>query len=165
VPAQASSSSAADYRSTAYVVYGHTPVPEAVWLNRTICIDTGCVFGGKLTALRSPEKESVDVETARQYYEPAKRFPQAGARPAPVQRSLALREFASDSNPYIGSSKRSPSTGSTSAFLACWRWRSSRSIPGSEKKSARHPLCRASRTFKACNASQYQNRARDAVFA
>ena len=34
------------------VVYGHTPVPEPEWLNRTINIDTGCVFGGKLTALR-----------------------------------------------------------------------------------------------------------------
>ena len=37
------------------VVYGHTPVPEAEWLNRTINIDTGCVFGGRLTALRYPE--------------------------------------------------------------------------------------------------------------
>ena len=43
------------------VVYGHTPVPEAVWLNRTICIDTGCVFGGQLTALRYPERELVSV--------------------------------------------------------------------------------------------------------
>ena len=41
------------------VVYGHTPVPEAEWLNNTICIDTGCVFGGKLTALRYPERELV----------------------------------------------------------------------------------------------------------
>jgi protein phosphatase len=78
---------AADYRGTAHVVYGHTPVPEAVWLNRTICIDTGCVFGGKLTALRYPEKEIVDVEAARQYYEPAKPFPQAAtAEAAPASR-------------------------------------------------------------------------------
>jgi protein phosphatase len=41
-----------DYRGRAMVVYGHTPVPEPQWLNRTINIDTGCVFGGKLTALR-----------------------------------------------------------------------------------------------------------------
>ena len=46
---------AAEYRGQALVVYGHTPVPEAEWLNRTINIDTGCVFGGKLTALRYPE--------------------------------------------------------------------------------------------------------------
>jgi len=43
---------ASDYRGSAMVVYGHTPVPEATWLNGTICIDTGCVFGGQLTALR-----------------------------------------------------------------------------------------------------------------
>src|SRR4029077_12532288 len=42
---------AAEYRGEAMVVYGHTPVPEPEWLNRTINIDTGCVFGGKLTAL------------------------------------------------------------------------------------------------------------------
>ena len=43
---------AAEYRGRAMVVYGHTPVPEPEWLNRTTNIDTGCVFGGKLTALR-----------------------------------------------------------------------------------------------------------------
>ena len=52
---------AAEYRGNAMVVYGHTPVPEPEWLNRTINIDTGCVFGGKLTALRYPEKEIVSV--------------------------------------------------------------------------------------------------------
>jgi len=41
---------AAEYRGRASVVYGHTPVVEPQWLNRTINIDTGCVFGGKLTA-------------------------------------------------------------------------------------------------------------------
>jgi protein phosphatase len=63
---------AADYRGSAMVVYGHTPVPEAEWLNRTICIDTGCVFGGKLTALRYPEKELVQVPARRMYYEPVR---------------------------------------------------------------------------------------------
>ena len=43
---------AAEYRGSAMVVYGHTPVPEPEWLNRTVNIDTGCVFGGRLTALR-----------------------------------------------------------------------------------------------------------------
>lgn len=63
---------AADYRGRAAVVYGHTPVVEPEWLNGTMCIDTGCVFGGKLTALRYPERELVSVPAARVYYEPAK---------------------------------------------------------------------------------------------
>lgn len=65
---------AAEYRGRAMVVYGHTPVPEADWLNGTICIDTGCVFGGKLTALRYPERELVSVEAKRVYAEPARPF-------------------------------------------------------------------------------------------
>jgi len=65
---------AKEYRGSAAVVYGHTPVPEPEWLNRTVNIDTGCVFGGKLTALRYPEKEFVSVPAARTYCEPARPF-------------------------------------------------------------------------------------------
>ena len=65
---------AQDYRGRAAVVYGHTPVLEPEWLNNTICIDTGCVFGGKLTALRWPERELVSVKAGRTYYEPSKPF-------------------------------------------------------------------------------------------
>ncbi|MFD5628440.1 polynucleotide kinase-phosphatase [Streptomyces sp. NPDC127072] len=63
---------AEDYRGRAAVVYGHTPVPTATWLNNTICLDTGAVFGGKLTALRWPERELVDVPAERVWYEPAR---------------------------------------------------------------------------------------------
>lgn len=63
---------AEDYRGRAAVVYGHTPVPTATWLNNTICLDTGAVFGGRLTALRWPERELVDVPAERVWYEPAK---------------------------------------------------------------------------------------------
>ncbi|MDX3691999.1 polynucleotide kinase-phosphatase [Streptomyces europaeiscabiei] len=63
---------AEDYRGRAAVVYGHTPVPTATWLNNTICLDTGAVFGGKLTALRWPERELVEVPAERVWYEPAK---------------------------------------------------------------------------------------------
>lgn len=66
---------AADYRGRAMVVYGHTPVPEPEWLNRTVNIDTGCVFGGQLTALRYPEKEIVSVPALRTHYKPARGLP------------------------------------------------------------------------------------------
>ncbi|MBV9710336.1 MAG: polynucleotide kinase-phosphatase, partial [Ktedonobacteraceae bacterium] len=65
---------AAEYRGKALVVYGHTTVPEPEWLNRTINIDTGCVFGGRLTALRYPEKELVSVQAARVYREAPRPF-------------------------------------------------------------------------------------------
>jgi protein phosphatase len=65
---------ASEYRGQAMVVYGHTPVPEPEWLNRTVNVDTGCVFGGKLTAVRYPEKEFVSVPAARTYCEPARPF-------------------------------------------------------------------------------------------
>jgi protein phosphatase len=63
---------AEDYRGRAMVVYGHTPVPEPVWVNGTICLDTGCVFGGKLTALRYPERELVSVQARTVHYQPAR---------------------------------------------------------------------------------------------
>lgn len=64
----------ADYRGRALVVYGHTPVPEPLWLNGTVNIDTGCVFGGRLTALRYPEREIVSVPAKATYYESRKPF-------------------------------------------------------------------------------------------
>ncbi|MEV3931686.1 polynucleotide kinase-phosphatase [Streptomyces sp. NPDC049944] len=63
---------AEDYRGSAAVVYGHTPVPVASWVNNTICLDTGAVFGGKMTALRWPEREIVEVPAERVWYEPVK---------------------------------------------------------------------------------------------
>jgi len=65
---------AADYRGKALVVYGHTPMPEPLWLNNTVNIDTGCVFGGQLTALRYPEREIVFVPAHRTYYESKRPF-------------------------------------------------------------------------------------------
>lgn len=63
---------AADYRGRATIVYGHVAANEVKNVNGTYCIDTGCVFGGKLTAFRYPEREIVDVEALKQYYEPVK---------------------------------------------------------------------------------------------
>lgn len=61
-----------DYRGDTLVVYGHTPVPEPEWINNTLNVDTGCVFGGHLTALRYPEKDIVAVPAKRMYVEPIK---------------------------------------------------------------------------------------------
>ena len=63
-----------EYRGKAMVVFGHTPTPNVEAINNTFCIDTGCVFGGKLTAFRYPEKEIVQVEAAKEYYAPVKPF-------------------------------------------------------------------------------------------
>jgi protein phosphatase len=65
---------ARNYRGEAQVVHGHTPMLEAEWLNNTLCIDTGCCFGNKLTALRWPEREIVSVPARREYAEPMKRL-------------------------------------------------------------------------------------------
>ncbi|MDH4127213.1 MAG: polynucleotide kinase-phosphatase [Spirochaetota bacterium] len=65
---------AKDYKGKAIVVYGHTPVAQAEWVNNTINIDTGCVFGGILTALRYPENELVSVKAKHTYYTPMKPF-------------------------------------------------------------------------------------------
>ncbi len=65
---------ASDYRGKAMVVYGHTPQEEVRAVNRTYCIDTGCVFGGKLSCIRYPEQEVVSVAAHRRYYETARPF-------------------------------------------------------------------------------------------
>jgi polynucleotide kinase-phosphatase len=63
---------ARDYRGSAAVVYGHTPTVTPEWINNTICLDTGCVFGGSLTALRWPSRELVSVPAEREHYPPVR---------------------------------------------------------------------------------------------
>jgi protein phosphatase len=65
----------ARYRGRAAVVFGHTPVQEARWIHDTIDIDTGCVFGGHLTALRYPERELVAVRARERYADPTRPMP------------------------------------------------------------------------------------------
>jgi protein phosphatase len=60
------------YEGEAVIVWGHLPVAEAVWVGNTIDIDTGCVHGGSLTALRYPERELVSIPAARVYSTPIK---------------------------------------------------------------------------------------------
>ena len=93
---------AAAYRGQAMVVYGHTPVVEPAWLNRTINIDTGCVFGGRLTALRYPEKELVSVAAARVYCEPVRPVAEVSHSQAPVARTGARPANLLDIGDVIG---------------------------------------------------------------
>ena len=60
---------AADYAGKAAVVHGHVAVNAAVWRNNVLNLDTGCVFGGRLSALRWPEREVVSVPARRTHYE------------------------------------------------------------------------------------------------
>jgi protein phosphatase len=80
---------AQEYRGRATVLYGHTPVPTPEWVNDTLCVDTGCVFGGSLSALRYPERELVAVPAAEIYWAPARPFaanPEAAAGSSAVGR-------------------------------------------------------------------------------
>ncbi|TYS15812.1 bis(5'-nucleosyl)-tetraphosphatase PrpE [Rossellomorea vietnamensis] len=56
-----------NYKGDAYVVYGHTPFSEVRNINRTYNIDTGAVFGGKLSALSYPELTTKSVKSGMPY--------------------------------------------------------------------------------------------------
>ena len=102
---------ASQYRGAALVVYGHTPVAVPHWHNDTINIDTGCVFGGRLTALRYPEKELVSVPAARVHYEPARPFlpdAEVEAPPAGGQRHDDLLDLADVTGKRIISTRLQP---------------------------------------------------------
>lgn len=66
---------AATYDGRPFVVYGHTPVPKPEAIRKTLNVDTGCVYGGALTAVRWPEKEIVSVRAARTWYQSPRRLP------------------------------------------------------------------------------------------
>ena len=58
---------AQDYTGRAFVAYGHNPVESPSWTDRTVNLDTGCVFGGYLSVLRWPEKEIEQVRALKTY--------------------------------------------------------------------------------------------------
>jgi hypothetical protein len=55
------------YKGDAWIVYGHTPVLEPRFIGKTVNLDTGAVFGGRLTALRYPEMETCSVPSSMPY--------------------------------------------------------------------------------------------------
>jgi diadenosine tetraphosphatase ApaH/serine/threonine PP2A family protein phosphatase len=59
---------AKDYSGEAYVVHGHVAAKTIHQENRVICLDTGCVFGGHLSALQWPEMEFVQVPAEKSYF-------------------------------------------------------------------------------------------------
>ena len=71
---------AAGYHGPALVAYGHTPVQQARWKNRTVNLDTGCVFGGQLSALRYPELTTVSVPARAVYREAGRALIEVEAR-------------------------------------------------------------------------------------
>jgi protein phosphatase len=73
---------AANYRGKTAIVYGHTPLAEAAWFNNTLCLDTGCCFGNKLTALRWPEGDIISVPALKEYARPHRVFGHPPIRPA-----------------------------------------------------------------------------------
>jgi Predicted kinase len=100
---------AIDYRGQATVVYGHTPVPRPEWINNTICIDTGVVFGGSLTALRWPSRELVSVPAERVWYDPVRPLGE-GAAPTPSQPASGRAEGADHADHPRPGSVAAPST-------------------------------------------------------
>jgi protein phosphatase len=83
-----------EYRGTALVAYGHTPVARSAIVNQTVNLDTGCVFGGRLTCLRYPEMEFVEVDASRVYSHSRRALPPGFPSPE--------RESGHDSKPLEG---------------------------------------------------------------
>jgi protein phosphatase len=87
---------AAEYRGRTTIVYGHTPVADAEWFNNTLCIDTGCCFGGKLTALRWPEREIVSIPARATYVERLRPLGHPPARPGVTLSAQQLNDNVLD---------------------------------------------------------------------
>jgi protein phosphatase len=110
---------AQEYRGRALVLYGHTPVPETEWVNNTLCLDTGCVFGGRLTALNYPERTLVSVPAARVYHPPAKPFPTSSpSASGPARREPDVLDIADVSGPRVIETGYLPRVGIREAHAA-----------------------------------------------
>ncbi|MBM7554013.1 bis(5'-nucleosyl)-tetraphosphatase PrpE [Thalassobacillus pellis] len=65
---------AQSYQGDKWIIYGHTPTLEPRFVNKTVNIDTGCVFGNKLTAFRLPEEAIVSVPSSMPFVEEKFRY-------------------------------------------------------------------------------------------
>ena len=59
---------ARNYSGPATVVHGHVAEPDVRERNTVLCIDTGCCFGGHLTALTWPERQLVQVPAHKEWF-------------------------------------------------------------------------------------------------
>lgn len=55
------------WKGPPFVVYGHTPRHDVHERSTSLGIDTGCVYGGRLTACILPERKLVQVKARRKY--------------------------------------------------------------------------------------------------
>jgi hypothetical protein len=129
---------ALDYRGRAMVVYGHTPVPEPEWINNTICLDTGCVFGGRLTALRYPERELAGRAAHQVWYEPVRplRAPEPAATGARGEPDVLTIDDMLDEDGSVGFST-GPAVFRNHGVQTRWlgRWRSGTRTSGPHWRS------------------------------
>lgn len=55
------------WKNDTSVIYGHTPRRRIYRKRNTLCLDTGCVYGGKLTAYLVEEDKLISVKAKRAY--------------------------------------------------------------------------------------------------
>lgn len=55
------------YDGDDWIIYGHAPFLNPRVQNRTVGLDTGCVYGNRLTGIKLPEMELVQVDARREY--------------------------------------------------------------------------------------------------
>ena len=118
---------AAGYRGEPLVVYGHTPVRRPEWIRNTVNIDTGCVYGGRLTALRYPEMTLASVAARRAYYRPRRFLSagvglRAGTRALPAEGSISGPPLRPEIDPRPAPSTRGPGTTPTRSPAAPPGW-------------------------------------------
>jgi diadenosine tetraphosphatase ApaH/serine/threonine PP2A family protein phosphatase len=70
------------YDSEKVVLFGHWPTAEPTRAPHAIGLDTGCVYGNRLSAFIVETREIVSVPAFRAYDRPKKRLAAAGSNPA-----------------------------------------------------------------------------------